>query len=165
MLTRNQSPRLRCTGGEPECPLPPARARWNSTSLFLAPSPSGPFLSLHGKIDLGHCQIEGEPPLLVERHHHTIDARPPERDPPQALRALGSTPRRQLFGCCVATQMLTELFKNEGYDGVGYNSHFNGGYSVALFDISAAKIRSCAPYEVKQIQVEIDKVGNDWYRE
>lgn len=61
------------------------------------------------------------------------------------------------------TQILAELFKDAGYDGIAYNSHFNGGFNLALFDVLSADIVSCAPYEVTSIHVEVKQNGNDWY--
>lgn len=62
------------------------------------------------------------------------------------------------------TQILTELFKNAGYDGIAYNSHFNGGHNLALFDVGSAQITSCAPYDVTALHIEVRKIGDDWYK-
>nr|WP_256436979.1 RES family NAD+ phosphorylase [Ensifer sp. ENS09] len=63
------------------------------------------------------------------------------------------------------TQILTELFKDAGYDGIAYNSHFKGGHNVALFDVEAARLRVCAPYEVKEVQIAIKQVDAELYYE
>lgn len=60
------------------------------------------------------------------------------------------------------TQILTELFVDAGYDGIAYNSNFNGGHNLALFDVSSAEIISCAPYEVNAVHVEVKQSGNAW---
>lgn len=61
------------------------------------------------------------------------------------------------------TQILTELFKDAGYDGIAYNSNFGGGHNVALFDITSADIVSCAPYRVASVGIQVEQFGNAWY--
>ncbi|RVG29909.1 RES domain-containing protein [Sinorhizobium meliloti] len=61
------------------------------------------------------------------------------------------------------TQILTELFADAGYDGIAYNSNFNGGHNLALFDVSSAEILSCAPYEVNAVHVDVKQIGNAWH--
>lgn len=39
----------------------------------------------------------------------------------------------------VTTQIIAELFKTNGFDGIKYKSLFNNGKNLALFDINAAK--------------------------
>jgi len=60
------------------------------------------------------------------------------------------------------TQIITELFKNAGYDGIAYNSNFGEGHNLALFDANSAEIVSCAPYEIQSIEVKVRQIGNDW---
>lgn len=64
------------------------------------------------------------------------------------------------------TQILTETFKQQGYDGVAYKSQFGNeeGYNIAVFDPNVVEISSCAPYRVKSITVEALQFGNDWYK-
>jgi hypothetical protein len=67
------------------------------------------------------------------------------------------------------TQILAELFRSVGYDAIAYKSHFGDndkqlGYNIAIFDLSAVEIVSCAPYQVKAIQIESEQVGNAWYK-
>ncbi len=50
------------------------------------------------------------------------------------------------------TQILAELFKNEGYDGIWYKSALSDGFNLALFDIDSATLVNCQLYEVKRIQ-------------
>ena len=38
----------------------------------------------------------------------------------------------------LATQVIAELFKTEGYDGIKYRSSVASGYNIALFDVNAA---------------------------
>lgn len=67
------------------------------------------------------------------------------------------------------TQILAELFRNEGYDAIVYKSQFGDegerlGYNVAVFDMSAVEIVSCAPFQVKAIKLEAVQIGNPWSR-
>ncbi len=52
----------------------------------------------------------------------------------------------------VPTQILAELFKNNGFDGVYYRSALSHGLNVALFDMNAAKIINCFLHKVEKIQ-------------
>jgi hypothetical protein len=63
-----------------------------------------------------------------------------------------------------ATQILAELFRSEGYDGVAYKSAFGDeGYSVALFDIDSARQLNGALHEVKSIKFEFSEHTLDQY--
>ena len=53
-----------------------------------------------------------------------------------------------------ATQILAELFKHAGADGVVYKSNFGeDGFNIALFDPSAADLINCGLFEVKGVQL------------
>ncbi|SEH78631.1 RES domain-containing protein [Rhizobium tibeticum] len=63
------------------------------------------------------------------------------------------------------TQILTELFRDAGYDGVSYRSQFgDAGKNLALFDLSAVKVVSCAPFEIQSVKIEARQTDNTWYR-
>lgn len=52
------------------------------------------------------------------------------------------------------TQILAELFKRSGADGVVYKSNFgNEGFNVALFDPDTADLINCGLFEVKGVQL------------
>lgn len=64
----------------------------------------------------------------------------------------------------VPTQILTEVFREAGYDGIVYKSQFGEkGFNIALFDVEAADAINCAPYEVTAIDVAYKENGNRWY--
>ena len=64
----------------------------------------------------------------------------------------------------VPTQVLAELFREEGYDAVIYRSTFGkDGYNVALFDLNEAEVLNCSPYEVTDIEVAFKQSGNSWF--
>lgn len=63
----------------------------------------------------------------------------------------------------VPTQILSELFRDAGYDVIVYRSQFgNEGYNVVLFDPSDADIINCAPFEVTAIDVSFKQSGSPW---
>jgi hypothetical protein len=43
----------------------------------------------------------------------------------------------------IPTQILSEIFRSGGYDGIIYNSLFAEGKNVALFDVDSAKVLDC----------------------
>jgi hypothetical protein len=62
------------------------------------------------------------------------------------------------------TQVLTELFRQLGYDALIYKSMFGErGYNLVLFNIEDALPINCAPYEVTAIDVQVNEIGNRWY--
>ncbi|UCI19278.1 RES family NAD+ phosphorylase [Mesorhizobium sp. B2-1-8] len=64
----------------------------------------------------------------------------------------------------VPTQILAEVFKNAGYDGIVYKSQFGEkGYNIALFNPDDANVINCAPYRVEGFEVSFDQIGNRWF--
>jgi len=55
------------------------------------------------------------------------------------------------------TQILSELFKKEGYDGIIYKSSLGAGYNVSLFSINDAEIINRCLFNVKSIRYEFDE--------
>lgn len=63
-----------------------------------------------------------------------------------------------------ATQILAELFKDSGYDGVAYKSNFGEkGYNIALFNIDVAELINCALYRVDGIEVSYSQRDNPYF--
>jgi hypothetical protein len=61
----------------------------------------------------------------------------------------------------VPTQIITETFRLNGFDGITYkNSYGEDGLSVALFDIAAADLISCQLHRVKDISVKLSEQDN-----
>ncbi len=49
----------------------------------------------------------------------------------------------------VPTQVIAELFKSEGFDGIAYKSAFgDDGYNIALFNVDDAELTHCGLYKV-----------------
>ena len=64
----------------------------------------------------------------------------------------------------VPTQILAELFRDNGYDGLVYRSQFGEtGYNIGLFDVGDADIINAAPYQVTDIDVKFEEIGNRWF--
>jgi len=66
------------------------------------------------------------------------------------------------------TQILAELFRNAGFDGIGYKSQFGegggkrGGFNIAMFDPGAVEIVACAPWRVRSVNIVAEQNGNPW---
>jgi RES domain len=54
-------------------------------------------------------------------------------------------------GCAtyVSTQIISEFFRNKGFDGVVYKSRLGDGFNIALFDIAVANVVSCSLFTTK----------------
>lgn len=64
----------------------------------------------------------------------------------------------------VATQIIAELFKDAGYDGVAYKSNFGEkGYNIALFDIDAADLINCGLHRVDSIDMKFSEQDNPYF--
>jgi len=58
----------------------------------------------------------------------------------------------------VPTQIIAELFKAEGFDGIKYRSSLGKGQNVVLFDPDAAEIKSSRLFYVKSVAFEFDEI-------
>ena len=62
------------------------------------------------------------------------------------------------------TQIIAELFENEGFDGIVYGSGFgDDATNVVLFDTAAAEIVACEIHEVKGVSLKHDEVDNPYH--
>jgi hypothetical protein len=52
------------------------------------------------------------------------------------------------------TQVLSELFRVNGFHGVAYHSALGKGLNIALFDLECAELDRCYVYQVRSIAVE-----------
>ena len=60
-----------------------------------------------------------------------------------------------------ATQIIAELFKKAGFDGIAYRSNFGeNGHNIALFDIDSAKLLNCGLHQVDAINMKFSQAGN-----
>ena len=51
----------------------------------------------------------------------------------------------------IPTQIIAELFKNNGLDGIGYKSNFGKGHNIVLFDLNVADIITCSLFKTDKI--------------
>ncbi len=59
----------------------------------------------------------------------------------------------------VPTQIIAELFKTKGFDGIKYKSLFNNGSNLALYDISSAnQINEGKVFQVTKIDVDFKQI-------
>lgn len=63
----------------------------------------------------------------------------------------------------VVTQVLAELFREKGYDGVAYRSANGSGFNLAFFDLGSAKLINCGLYKVKKVKVDFDETTNPYF--
>lgn len=65
----------------------------------------------------------------------------------------------------IPTQIVAELFKSNGLDGVGYKSSYGEiGYNIALFDIDVAEVGDCYLSRVNDISLKLSKIETDGRR-
>ena len=66
----------------------------------------------------------------------------------------------------VPTQVIAELFKNEGYDGIAYKSAFGKkGYNIVLFDPADAELTYCTLFEAESLKFSFKQSGNPYWVE
>ncbi len=61
-----------------------------------------------------------------------------------------------------ATQAIAEQFRQQGYDGVAYQSALGEGKCIALFDLDAAELASCGLFETETVTHTFAQINN-WY--
>ena len=63
----------------------------------------------------------------------------------------------------VPTQVIAELFKREGHDGIAYKSAFgDDGYNIVLFDPDNANLTSCGLFKVKSLDLSFEQNCNPY---
>jgi RES domain len=63
-----------------------------------------------------------------------------------------------------ATQIIAELFKRQGFDGIAYKSNFGeDGHNVALFDLDAADLINCTICKVDKVDIEYEERDNRYF--
>ncbi len=60
----------------------------------------------------------------------------------------------------VPTQIIAELFKVNGFDGVAYRSALGDGHNIVLFDLDVAVLLNCSLYELKTLGFDFRQVAN-----
>lgn len=63
----------------------------------------------------------------------------------------------------VPTQVIAELFKANGFDGIGYRSSLCTGYNIALFNIKDAELINCSLFEVTGVKFDFAEAANPFF--
>lgn len=63
-----------------------------------------------------------------------------------------------------ATQVIAEVFRREGFDGLAYRSAFGTDrFNIALFDLKAADLVMCALHEIRDVELKYQEIANPYY--
>ena len=63
-----------------------------------------------------------------------------------------------------ATQIIAEIFRSKGFDGLRYPSAFGTGhFTIALFDLDAAELATCSLHEIKDVELKHTEASNPYY--
>ena len=63
----------------------------------------------------------------------------------------------------VPTQILAELFKSNGYDGLVFRSSLGYGHNITLFDLDVAELINCHLFEVRSVEYNFGQAGNSYF--
>lgn len=63
----------------------------------------------------------------------------------------------------VPTQIIAELFKSKGFDGIGYASNFGDGFNLAIFDLDAAELLNCGLNRVDRVKLRSSQQDNPYF--
>ena len=64
----------------------------------------------------------------------------------------------------VPTQIIAELFKSEGFDGIVYKSLLSDdGFNLAIFNLDDANIVHCELYKAHAIQFNFQREGTEYF--
>lgn len=61
------------------------------------------------------------------------------------------------------TQILAEVLKRAGNDGIIYKSKLGQGYNIVLFNINDAQLKSCSLYKCKKIDYNFEETESPYY--
>ncbi len=63
----------------------------------------------------------------------------------------------------VPTQIIAELFKSDGCDGLACRSSLGSGYNIVLFDLGSAELMNCRLFDVQRIHFEFKEASNPYF--
>jgi RES domain len=63
----------------------------------------------------------------------------------------------------VPTQIIAELFKVNGFDGVAYRSTLGAGHNIVLFDVGIAHLINCSLFELKGLNFDFRQCANPYF--
>lgn len=176
-----------------DCPHPPSRMKpipnWSAEGRA---NPRGiPYLYLATQKDtaiaetrpwvgslvsVGIFEVKRELSIVdCSRNHQDFHFYFEEPPPPERERAVWSgidaafakpVERGDDISDYIPTQIIAELFKRNGYDGIAYKSAFGeDGYNVALFDVEAADLTYCELHKVNAIKFSFEQYANPYWIE
>ena len=61
------------------------------------------------------------------------------------------------------TQIIAELFKNNGFDGIAYRSSLGKGHNIILFDLNAADPINYTLHEAKKVSFDFAQISNRYF--
>ena len=62
------------------------------------------------------------------------------------------------------TQIIADVFRSHGFDGVAYRSAFGTDrYNVALFDLNAAELLACSLHEITDVDFKYRETKNPYF--
>ena len=61
------------------------------------------------------------------------------------------------------TQIIAELFKVHGFDGIAYRSSLGPGHNIALFDLDAANLTNCFLWQVEAVKFKFEEAANPYF--
>ncbi len=65
----------------------------------------------------------------------------------------------------VPTQIIAEMFKANGFDGILYKSMFAEGYNMVVFDVDSTILLSCSLFETEIVELEFDECAKPYFVE
>ncbi|MBY0418142.1 MAG: RES family NAD+ phosphorylase, partial [Pararheinheimera sp.] len=57
------------------------------------------------------------------------------------------------------TQIISELIRSQGFDGIAYKSSLGEGYNICLFELDVADVIDCSIFEPTSMKFEFKKVN------
>ncbi|MBI3128014.1 MAG: RES family NAD+ phosphorylase [Candidatus Tectomicrobia bacterium] len=63
----------------------------------------------------------------------------------------------------VPSQIIADLFRVNGYDGIAYRSSLGEGHNIALFDLNSAELINCQVFELKSLSHEFRERNNPYF--
>jgi len=63
----------------------------------------------------------------------------------------------------VPTQIIAELFKNNGFDGIVYKSALGKGLNIMVFDLNSAELVNCFLFESKEVSFKFEEIANPYF--
>jgi hypothetical protein len=61
------------------------------------------------------------------------------------------------------TQIIAELFRGEGLDGIAYRSALGAGHNVVLYDLDAAALINCSLFRLERINFAFEEFSNPYF--